>query len=157
ARAGRAKLGLGALNERCRAADRCELERMPKVVAGLRTAIRPAECCPQLGARLRVLELRGRVCEHVNGFLEEREAFLITLDEARYAQGCSERPGSPPDARELELVRCERPSVALPAELEQRKRRLRPPGEKGRVATSECLGAATSRERVLEAAGEIAV
>src|SRR6266542_5975471 len=156
-RAGGEELALGAGGEGRGAADRRQLERVPKLLARLRATVGSAKRRSQLGARLRVLELRRRVREHLDRFPKEREPLLATLDQSRRAQGCAERPRGTPGARKLELFARQPAGFVLLAELEQGEGGRRAPGDEGGVAAADRLEAATGVEHLLEAADQIAV
>src|SRR5262249_38251011 len=112
---------------------------------------------PQFGARLRVLELRRGVGEHLDGLLEKPEATRAPFGQSRCPQRRAERSGSTPGARELELFGRQAAGLVAVAELEQGEGGGRAPGYDGRVATAECVGLAAGIEHVLQAAGQIAV
>jgi hypothetical protein len=76
---------------------------VPKLLARLRAAVGPAKRRSQLGAGLRVLELRRGLLQRLQRFLEQGETTLAALDKARGAQGPAERAGGTPGARELEF------------------------------------------------------
>src|SRR6266545_794267 len=59
-------------------------------------AVGSAKCRPELSARLRVLQLRGRAIEHLHRFLEQRESVLAALDEASGAESPRRAPAARP-------------------------------------------------------------
>src|SRR5438046_2957983 len=78
--------------ERRGAADRRQLERMSKLIAGVGAAVSSAQRRPQLHARLRVLELRRGPAQDLHRFLEQSEPALAALDQTGYAEGGAKRP-----------------------------------------------------------------
>jgi hypothetical protein len=143
--------------ERGGAADRRQLERVAKLLARLRAAVGSAKCRSQLGARLRVLELRRRVRQHLDRFPKEREPLLATFDQSRRAQGCAERPRGTRGTCEPELFARQPAGFVLLAKLEQGEGGRRAPGDEGGIPGADRLEAATGVEHLPEAADQIAV
>src|SRR5262245_66490919 len=104
-RPGSAKLVVGACREWPGAADRCQLGRAAQLLTRLGAAVGPAKRRPQLCARLRVLELRRGVREHLDGLLEKPEATRAPFGQSRCAQRRAERSGRTPGARQPEPFR----------------------------------------------------
>ncbi len=158
-RRGRAPVARSSLSARAAsgrgAADRRQLERMPKLLAGLGAAVGSAKRRSQLGARLRVLELRRRPAQHVDRFLEQLEPALAALDEACRTQGRAERPRGTPRARELDLFLGKRAGLVPPAELKQSQRGGRAPRDEGGVPAADLLEQASGLEHLLEAPGQV--
>src|SRR5215218_8150591 len=102
-RTGGEKLALGPCGQGRGAADRRQLDRVPKLLAGIGAAIGPAKRGAQVGPGLRVLEPGRRPAQNVDGFHEELEPALAALDEACRTQGGAERPRGTPRARERDL------------------------------------------------------
>jgi len=140
-RAGGQQLGLGAGGQRRGAAARCQLQRLPQLLARLRAVVGAAQRRSQLGACLGVFELRRRVREHVDRSVEQLQPVLAARDEPCCAQGRAQRPWRPRCGR----ARVLRPPDGVPGscspscrraraacERQARKAGLRPPTDSKR-------------------------
>src|SRR6266550_3542223 len=137
------------------AADRRQLERMSKLIAGLGAAVSSAQRRPQLHARLRVLELRRGSAQDLHRFLEQSEPAFAAFDQTGCAEGGAKCPRGTPRARELDLFLRKRAGLVPPAELKQSQRGGRAPRDEGGVPAADLLEQASRLEHLLEAPGEV--
>ena len=131
-RAGGQQLGLGAGGQRRGAAARCQLQRLPQLLARLRAVVGAAQRRSQLGACLGVFELRRRVREHVDRSVEQLQPVLAARDEPCCAQGRAQRPWRPRCGRARVLRPPDGvPGPARPAAAGRGRRASARPGRRG--------------------------
>ena len=110
---------------------------MAQLLARLGAAVGPPQRRAELGTRLRMLELRRRVAQHLYRFLEQREPVVATLGQARGAKSSTKRPRRAPGARQLQLLAGEAAGFILLAELVQGEGGRRAPGDIGGIAAAD--------------------
>src|SRR6266540_3178513 len=154
--AGGKELTLRTRGERRCAADRRQLDGLPKVLARVGAAVGPPQRRSQLHARLGVLELRRGAGNRLHRLLEQGEPALATLDQAGCTEGGAERPRGAPGAGQLDFLRRQPACLVWLAELEQGECGGRAPGDERWIAAADSVEAATGLEELFGTSGRIA-